>query len=256
LKYNDSLQEIFKIQNKIEDIHPFLKKVFPIAIVEDDHFLVFDTDSSEKKYVFIKEVPTPMPIPKGIRAAFPLEFYKNKASCVVSGEIFDSLEGYVTIFHEFMHCQQWKICELKLKSQLGVAQKEITKKNYMWEINYPFPYDDAKFVENYSLFLESLKENDHNSVLNYRSQLKMILNEDDFEYQVWEEWKEGFARFIENQIRLRLGLEENHNGTEKPFSRVVFYEGGARFIKFLTEREPELLVDIERLFHKMLNVKL
>jgi hypothetical protein len=50
---------------------------------------------------------------------------------------------------------------------------------------------------------------------------------------IWQEWKEGFARFIENQINGRLNLPENHGGKEKPFNRVVFYEGGAHYIKLL-----------------------
>jgi hypothetical protein len=69
---------------------------------------------------------------------------------------------------------------------------------------------------------------------------------------VWQEWKEGFARFVENTIRRRLGMEENHYGVEEPFHRVTFYEGGSKFIGFLGKQEPGLLVDIENLFSKML----
>ncbi len=253
LKYNSDLQKIFEVQDKIKDIHPFLGKAFPIAIAENDQFFVFDTDSSGRGYVFVKKTPTPMPVPKGVRAAFPLECYENKVACVISGEIFDSIEGYITIFHEFMHCHQWEICESKLKQNLGVAQKAMSKKDYMWEINYPFPYKNSKFTEAYSLFLKNLEEKNYDGIFKYRSQLRQILSKSDFEYMVWQEWKEGFARFIENQIRRRLDIKENHCGIEKPFHRVSFYEGGARFIEFLGKQEPELLVDIERLFHKMLN---
>lgn len=253
LKYKSSLQKIFEIQNKIEDMHPFLKETFPIAIIEDNKFFVFDTDSSGKKYVLVKKAPTKMPLPKAVRAAFPLECYEGRAACIVSGEIFESLEGYVTIFHEFMHCYQWENCEQKLKGKLGVARKAMEKKDFMWELNHPFPYQDSKFTETYSLFLRALKEHKTEDILKYRSQLEQILSKHDFEYMVWQEWKEGFARFIENRIRRRLELKENHYGTEKPFSRVSFYEGGAGFIEFLSNREPELLVDIEKLFNKMLN---
>lgn len=253
LKYESGLQKIFEIQSKIEDIHPFLKKTFPVAIVEDNCFFVFDTDSSKKKYVLVKEAPTKMPIPKGVRAAFPLECYEGKAACVVSGEIFESLEGYVTIFHEFMHCYQWKNCEQKLKQKLGIARKAMEKKDFMWELNHPFPYQDNKFTEIYSLFLRALEECKTEDIIKYRGQLKQILSKHDFEYMVWQEWKEGFAHFVENQIRRRLELNENHYGKEKPFSRGSFYEGGAGFIEFLGNQEPELLIDIEKLFNKMLN---
>ena len=253
LKYNSGLQKIFEVQDKIKDIHPFLGKVFPIAIVENNRFFIFDTDTSGRRYVFVKEEPTPMLVPKGVRAAFTLECYKNKVASVISGEIFESLEGYVIIFHEFMHCYQWETCEPKLKQNLGLARMAMRKKDYMWEINYPFPYEDSKFTKIYSSFLKALEENDYENIHKYRSQLKQILSEDDFEYMVWIEWKEGFARFIENQIRNRLGFKENHYGIEMPFHRVTFYEGGARFIHSLSRQKPELLVEIERLFYEMLN---
>ena len=152
-----------------------------------------------------------------------------------------------------MHCYQWENCELKLKKKLGIAQEAMAKNDYMWELNHPFPYQDSVFTETYSLFLEALKEHKTEDILKYRGQLKQILSKHDFEYMVWQEWKEGFARFIENKIRRKLDLKENHYGKEKPFSRVSFYEGGAGFIEFLSNQKPELSVDIEKLFHKILN---
>ena len=227
--------------------------MFPIAIVEDNYFFIFDTNSFRKRYIFVKKAPTLMWIAKGVRASFPLESYEGKVACIISDEIFESLEGYAAIFHEFMHCHQWEICEPKLKRNLEIAQKAMARKDYMWEINYPFPYDNSEFTETYSLFLKALEENELDHIFEYRSQLKHILSKDDFEYMVWQEWKEGFGRFIENRIKRRLGLKENHYGIEKPFHRITFYEGGARFIGFLSEQEPESLVDIEKLFCKMLN---
>ncbi|MDD2890995.1 MAG: hypothetical protein PHE49_10220 [bacterium] len=253
LKYDSSLQRIFEIHNKIKDIHPSLEKIFPIAIVEDSFFFIFDTDSSGEKYVFVKKAPTPMPIAKGVKAAFPLNCYEDKEACIISGEIFDSLGGYTTIFHEFVHCYQSKNGTEELKQKLEIAQRAMAKKDYMWEINYPFPYENSKFTETYSLFLKALKENKPDDIFKCRSQLKQILSKDDFEYMVWQEWVEGFARFIENKIRCKLELKGNHSGTKEPFNRGLFYEGGARFIEFLGKQEPELLVDIKRLFYKILN---
>jgi hypothetical protein len=79
LKYNSSLQKIFEIKNKIEDIHPFLKETFPIAIVEENYFFVFDTDSSRKKYVLVKEAPTNL-----LKAT--LQFFMNLC-IVINGKI-------------------------------------------------------------------------------------------------------------------------------------------------------------------------
>jgi len=78
LKYNSDLQEIFEVQDKIKDIHPFLGKVFPVAIVENDQFFVFDTDSSGRRYVFVKKAPTPMPVPKALEPLFNLNVTKTR----------------------------------------------------------------------------------------------------------------------------------------------------------------------------------
>lgn len=250
-KYDTDLQKVFEIRTKIGDIHPFLDRLFPIAIVENDSFLIFDLDSSKEKYIFVRKAPTPLPVPVGIRAAFPLECYGNRAACVVSGEVFESLEGYVTIFHEFMHCHQWATCEQKLKEKLTVAQEALSRQDYSWEINYPFPYTHRRFTRTYSRFLKALAEKDSQAIAKSRRRLQRILPQPDFEYLVWQEWKEGFARFIENRIRRRLDLPENHYGQEPPFHRVSFYEGGARYIEYLIGQHPELTTDPEALFYKM-----
>lgn len=254
-KYDDGLQNVIEFRDKIKHIHPFLGKVFPIAIVDENHFLVFDVDTSAKKYVFVMKAPTPMPIPPGVRAAFPLDFYNTKAACVVSGEIFNNPEDYVTIFHEFIHCYQWETCESRLRENLGVARKALRRNDYAWELNYPFPYSDSLFNATYCQFLQAMEINDPVAVYKYRLQLKRFLSQDDFEYLAWQEWKEGFARYIENQIRCRLNFAENHYGAEQPFHRISFYEGGARYIEFLIRQNPELATDIETLFYTIFNGK-
>jgi hypothetical protein len=88
-------------------------------------------------------------------------------------------------------------------------------------------------------------------ILPVRRRLPEMLSANDYAYMVWQEWKEGFARFIENRIKARLGLPENQGGKEQPFSRVTFYAGGANFIAALDKAEPALITDIERLFERM-----
>lgn len=174
-----------------------------------------------------------MPIPQGVRAAFPLECYGDKINCVVTGEVFDSLEGYVTIFHEFMHCQQFEICERELKQKLGIARRAQDENDHMWEINHPFPYGDPRFVERYTQFLKAVARDERGAVSECCKQLRETMAAGDHEYMIWQEWKEGFARFIGNQIRIRVGLEENHSGREEPYTRVSFYEGGTNLIEYV-----------------------
>ncbi|MCS6906465.1 MAG: hypothetical protein RML93_01120 [Anaerolineales bacterium] len=78
LNHTNQLQTVFEVQERILDIHPFLEKLFPIAIVENDHFLIYDAEPNHQRYVFVRKVATPMPIPQGVRAAFPLESYDNR----------------------------------------------------------------------------------------------------------------------------------------------------------------------------------
>lgn len=244
-KYTSHLQKVFEIQAQIETVHPLLAHVFPIAIVENDQFLIFDVGPSGKRYTFTKQAPTPMPIPQGVRAAFPLECYGNKPACIVTADVFDTLDGYVTLFHEFVHCYQYQTGEDTLKATLSVARQAQAANDFMWEINYTFPYTAPDFVETYTAFVEAAARQQHDLIRDCRARLRAILRVEDFEYMIWQEWKEGFARYIENRIQQRLGLAENHGGAEPPFSRVAFYEGGARLIA----SHSEMAIDLEALFN-------
>jgi hypothetical protein len=250
-KYETGLQKIVTLQKKIKGIHSFLKKLYPVAIVEGDDFLIYDYDTKKKKYVFVKAAQPAMIVPEGVRAAFPLDFYDNKMACVVTGDVFDDLSGYATIFHEFIHCAQMECCEQKLKSRLKVAQEAQAKQDFMWELNHPFPYEDSVFVEVYAIFLEAASEKDMEGISRCRTYLKEMLNVPDYEYMVWQEWKEGFARMIENRIRKKLDLEENHGGIDQPYNRVTFYEGGSRYIETLFKKDRTLKKDVEELFDVM-----
>jgi hypothetical protein len=247
-EYLPQLQQIFQLQQTIRDIHPFLEKLFPVAIVKDDQFFIYDLDPAGQEYIFARQVETPMPVPPQVRAAFPLENYDERMVCVVTGDVFDQLAGYVTIFHEFIHCRQFESGEQQVKQSLDVARKALAANDFMWEINHPFPYSSPDFVRAYQAVLEaqSLAE-----IMRARQRLKEMLSANDYEYMVWQEWKEGLARFIENRIKVRLGLPQNQGGKEQPFSRVTFYAGGANFIATLDKAEPGLITDIERLFERM-----
>jgi hypothetical protein len=251
-QYLEPISQLIDLQHKISHLHPLLGKPFPIAIAQGDQLFIYEPDPSGERYHFSKEAALSTPIPEGVRAAFPLESLNNRIACVVTGDVFDTLDGFVTIFHEFIHCQQFETCETKLKGRLGIARKAQAAQEFMWELDHPFPYQSFEFSSLYQSFLDQTNLKDFDEVIYLRKQLKEILNREDYEYLLWEEWKEGLARWIENKIRQNLGLHENHNGQEKPFSRVSFYEGGARFIERLELFEPGISFEIENLFQFML----
>jgi hypothetical protein len=248
MEYESALQKVNELQQKIRDVHPLFDKSYPIAIVEADTFLIFDVEAGGSNYHLVKKAPTPMPIPVGVRAAFDLECYENKIACVVTGEVFTTLDGYITIFHEFVHCHQASTCELKLKQSLEVARQAMAVGNYMWEIEHPFPYSNPVFIETYATLLQAIETNRGEEALRPHRKLGEFLQPLDFEYLTWQEWKEGFARLVENRLQQRFNLPENHYGRQQPYHRITLYEGGAGIISALCRAKPELYCDLEQLF--------
>jgi hypothetical protein len=98
-KYGASLDRLFEFRERIGHIHPFLDRLYPVAVVENQYLFVFEPDMESRRYLLTVEGPAPMPIPDGIRAAFPLELLQGRPACVVTEEVFDTVEGYITIFH-------------------------------------------------------------------------------------------------------------------------------------------------------------
>lgn len=249
--YRQQLVRVFEYRDSLEGVHPFVRELHPIAIAEDGFFYVFDLNEAGDEYLVRAHEEIQMKVPRGVRAAFPLQFYDNQCACVVTGEVFDSPEGYVTIFHEFAHCHQWNSVEPRLREVLPLAQKALEKGDMMWEINHPFPYNDQWFTETYAAFMRAAQEKDETAVAYIRGELATLLNDDDYQYMIWQEWKEGFALLMENRMRAHLGLPLNNVGQKQPYSRTVFYAGGATFIEYLADQQPELLNDLEALFYSM-----
>ena len=250
-KYQAKIDRIFAVNDKVRDLHPVLRKVYPIALVENKTVYIFEPDQAARTYHLSSTVPDPYDLPKGIRAAMPLGFWNNRTACVVSSEIFDEPDGYVMMFHEFVHCAEAEICEQKIKEKLPIYQEAMKKKEYSWELQYPFPYGDYAFARAYGALLRALDAGQDNQVQELRARLHDSMTKAQWEYMTWEQWKEGFARFLENRMRGRLELAENMGGGETPYNRVSFYYGGDRLIRFLTRQDKTVLEDIERLYSRI-----
>ena len=253
-EYLDAVNELLPLHQKIADLNPALGKVYPVAVVVGDEFLIYDAVSNRGPYHFIKRAPVPMPIPAGIRAAFQLADYGGRIACVVTPEVFETREGYVTILHEFVHCYQYETCEQDLKMQLDIAQQAKEKGDVMWEIQHPFPYTAESFVQPYARFMEAIGNENEQDIRLYRKRLKTYLGLHDYEYMVWQEWKEGFARWVENTLQARLCLPVKRGGLQLPYSRVLFYVGGAAYIDYISGLKPEIVNDLPTLFKTMFEV--
>ncbi|OGU54201.1 MAG: hypothetical protein A2V66_11615 [Ignavibacteria bacterium RBG_13_36_8] len=249
-KYDEGLKKLLGIQKQIKDIHPALSNLYPVAFAEDSVLYIFESDEPGK-FEFRKSEIAISFIPPKVLAAFPLRENDYKMTCLIHSGVFDTDEGYVFIFHEFFHCHQFHTVELDLKAKLDINTKAMKEQNWMWELNYPFPYEDSVFTNTYSALLKALSEKNYEQANILRNELKQNLNQDDYDYMTWQEWKEGSARWIENRIRARLGIEENHSGKDVPFNRVTFYEGGSSIIEMIVDTSPETIVDLEKLYQKI-----
>jgi hypothetical protein len=247
-KYFERLSKLIETQKKIQDVHKIYRNYYPVTIVSDNTFHIYDIQSEQIRYEYVKSESCPFLIPSGVRAAFPLECYGDKMSAIVSDEVFDTQEGYVEILHEFVHCAQFT---LELRDQLTIAQEYREKNDYSWEINHPFPYDNQSFADLYTQYMDSLLQYDYSKAINLRQQFKSVLGKIDREYLLWQEWNEGFARFLENKIRNLLNINENHFGNKTPYNRVSFYESGSRFISLIEQVNPDSIDDMRGLFYEM-----
>ena len=249
--HSAALERLYGRQERIRDIHPAFEALYPVAIVEQNRFFVYVPEPNQRAYRLNMEAPDDFHVPVGVRAAMPLGFWENRIACVVTPEVFDEPGGYAIIFHEFVHCYQWETCERRLKDSLGIYKEAMDRKDFMWELEYPFPYGDAGFVRDYGDLLNALEAGEGERASAVRKALKERLSKDDWQYMTWQQWKEGTARFLENKVKARLGLPANNGGLEPPFTRVSFYAGGELLIHQLDKRNPGLAGNIETLYHRI-----
>ncbi len=246
-KYLPGLNRIFKLHEIIKEMHPTLEHVYPVAIAEEGQFYIFEP-TANNTYRFVKQTAITLPVPKGIKAAYPLQENDNKMTCVVTGEVFDSMDGYAIIFHEFVHCAEFATIEMKLKENLKIYKLAMEQKDWMWELNYPFPYLKKEFTESFFSLLSAMNEKDLDAVKEVRKTLRQYLSKEEYSYMTWVEWKEGFARWVENKVRNKFRINENHAGRTEPFNRTTFYEAGSQLIELIFKSNPEIMPDLEKLY--------
>lgn len=246
------LQQVLDLQNEVAELNPLFQRHYPVAIAVDGQFLIHEVDLQSGQYVLTQEVPVPFPIPQGVRAAFPIEALDGRSAAVVTPDAFDSRQEQVLILHEFVHCHQAATCEQSLRKRLEVARLAEEQGHQTWELDSPFPYESDAFTRLYGAWREALLAGDANAARSIRAELCAAREPLEVEYMVWQEWKEGYARWVENQIQRRLGLPVNTYGDTPPFNRISFYAGGAAYIDLLVRRHPELAENLTALFEAML----
>lgn len=233
----------------VADLHPLLHQRYPVALVEDGTLAIFDPVGDG--FRLEKRIPKPAWIVPNIAAALPMEERNWQMTVVLDATHRNPTDAAVIVLHEFVHSYQFQTCEEAVKGTLEVARRAQQNGHGTWELDHPFPYERPEVVEAYQQVLAALERDDESSTREARTALLNRLEPLDAEYMVWQEWKEGFARHLENLIRVRVGLERSGSATIPPMNRVSFYAGGDALIGFLVRREPRLLLDLEALFHAM-----
>ena len=245
---NVALDQLLELQVSVESLNPLFTHHYPVAIAVDGQFLIYDMEPQGEHYILVKQAPVPFPIPEGIRAAFPLAEYDGRSAAVVTPDAFDSVKEMVLVLHEFVHCYQHQTCEDELKGQLEIARIAEEEGHGTWELDFPFPYESEGFTGHYQALLAGLRVGNEVAIRDAFAELRSVLSLHEAEYMLWQMWKEGTARWVENRIQRHLGLPVNRYGAEQPYSRISFYVGGADYFEWLAERDEGAVADVEELF--------
>ncbi|RMF56131.1 MAG: hypothetical protein D6748_14210, partial [Calditrichaeota bacterium] len=134
----------------------------------------------------------------------------NGLSCIVVGTPENtgknSTEWIITLLHEHFHQYQQAYPDYyESVNQLELANGDQTG---MWMLNYPFPYDSARIIEQYHAYTRALhqavtspdKNAFEENVQQYfaeRKKLKEQLAAPDYRYFSFQIWQEGLARYTE-----------------------------------------------------------
>lgn len=250
--FSADLQKVLDLQSEIAPLNPLFERHYPVAVAVGEQFLIHEVDSQSGQYALTREVPVPFPIPEGVRAAFQIDALDGRCAAVVTPDAFESQQEQVLVLHEFVHCHQAATCEEALKDTLEIARQARETGHQTWELDSPFPYESEAFTRLYPAWMEALKAGDTVVAQSVRAELCAALAPLEIEYMVWQEWKEGYARWVENRIQRRLGLPVNTYGDTPPFNRITFYAGGAVYFDWLAEHELAVMTDLPELFDRLL----
>jgi len=245
------LENIVKVHSKVKNVHVSLGKLYPITVINDGYFYVFDISEIAHKYEFKRKVKTSIVVSGEILTAFILDFYDMKPSVVITKNMIENPGNDILVLHEFVHCFQLESGAIEIRNGLSIQMREMAKSNYSWEINFPFPYSNSYFINKTVELAGDFANGNYENVEVYRNCMRAYLHKAEYEYMIWQQWKEGFARYVENLIRKELGLLLNGNILTEPFGRVHFYEIGNKYIEMLLEKEKGLNENIVKLFYEM-----
>lgn len=233
-----------------EDIEFLFNHPYPSS-----EFIFLENDTITKSNIYYRSRQFPV----HLQAAFPAV---NGVSCVVIGTPENtnttSNQWILTVLHENFH--QYQTSQpyyFKRVEALGLSGGDETG---MWQLNYPFPYEDEKVNSSFSAYSLALtyaieaRNQENFATLVYetiraRNAFKNSVSEKDFAYFTFQIWQEGIARYTEfnylKALREYIPTNEFENLKDyKPFTEMEtkYFEQELEILKNQVLSEEQRLV--------------
>ncbi|MEP1035042.1 hypothetical protein [Ekhidna sp.] len=163
----------------------------------------------------------PAQMNKNFLATFPFAGLNTIVIGTPENTGLNSTEWIVTLLHERFHQYQYSSPKYFLETnELNLAKGD---ESGMWQLNYPFPYKDAKVIMAYETYTQALyeavksigKENweaTKKEFFSARRAFKSALVPDDYKYISFQWYQEGIARYTEYAFLEKL---ENYEASEE-----------------------------------------
>lgn len=134
----------------------------------------------------------------------------NGVNCIVVGTPEktnkNSTDWVITLLHEHFH--QYQFTSPNYYDEVNKLDLSGGDETGMWQLNYAFPYDDLRVIEQYNKYTSALlkavsnvkKQNfnkDFKTYLKQRAKFKQLLKPADYRYFSFQIWQEGIARHTE-----------------------------------------------------------
>lgn len=134
----------------------------------------------------------------------------NGVNCIVAGTPEktnkNSTNWIITLLHEHFH--QYQFTSQDYYDEVNKLDLSGGDETGMWQLNYAFPYDNTKVIEQFNKYTSALlkavsnveKKRFNRDLKNYlkeRTRFKNLLNPADYRYFSFQIWQEGIARHTE-----------------------------------------------------------
>lgn len=240
------LSELHTLQLRVQSVHALLEADYLLGIGIEDRLQIYRR--THAGYSFVDEYRVAMLIPESTCAAFPVP-QVNDAVAVLTDVTLNERYGLISALHEFVHCFQYRECEDECRRQLPAAWE--ARKESMWEIQYGMDYENLQLRK----LVYDLGRGAKRGVLDQLKRLLRELGDTDQQYFLWQVWKEGFARYVENRVRSVLHVRENTEGRslDRVDRRSLYFIGDKVWREL--DRETKYSRDIRDGFDRLLELR-